>query len=132
MRAVSRRRERRRLRALPLTALIDVVFILLVFFMLASRLVAERALPLSAAAEGGGGGEGALLVEALPDGYRLGGEALDAEGLAARLSARLAIDPTTPVVLRTAPGADVQRVVSALDAMAAAGVADAALLPSAR
>ena len=66
-----------RRRRIGLTPMIDVVFLLLVFFMLASRFGVEGAVPISAAGSGGGGYEGApRLVEARPDGFRLNGVAL--------------------------------------------------------
>ena len=76
-----------RRRRIGLTPMIDVVFLLLVFFMLASRFGVEGAVPISAAGSGGGGYEGApRLVEARPDGFRLNGVALDPAALAAAMA----------------------------------------------
>ncbi len=121
--------RRRRRAAIALTPLIDVVFILLVFFMLASRFLDERSLTLSAAGGGGGGMEGAMLLEVRAEGLRLSGEALTPEALAARLEARLAERPETRVILRAGEGVDVQRTVAAIDLAARAGVARLALAP---
>ena len=112
-----------------LTPLIDVVFILLIFFMLASRFADHRALPLDAASAGAGAGpEGALLVEIRRDGLRLSGEALAPDALAARLAAHLRARPDLRVLLAPAPGVDLQAAVAALDLLASAGARDVALL----
>lgn len=124
----AREGRRRRRAAVALTPLIDVVFILLVFFMLASRFLDERSLTLSAGG-GGGGMEGAMLLEVRAEGLRLSGEALAPEALAARLSARLAERPETRVILRAGEGVDVQRTVAAIDLAARAGATRLALAP---
>src|SRR3546814_1065083 len=62
----------RRRASISLTPLIDVVFILLIFFMLASSFLDERAIEIDspAAALGGTSLEGALFVELRGDGLR--------------------------------------------------------------
>ncbi|MFO7855110.1 MAG: biopolymer transporter ExbD [Paracoccaceae bacterium] len=125
----AREGRRRRRAAIALTPLIDVVFILLVFFMLASRFLDERSLTLSAAGGGGGGMEGAMLLEVRAEGLRLSGEALTPEALAARLETRIAERPETRVILQAGEGVDVQRTVAAIDLAARAGVARLALAP---
>lgn len=102
--------------------MIDVVFLLLVFFMLAARFGLDNALPLSPALAGGGNWQGApRLVEVAPDGVRLNGVALPAEALAPEL---LALMPglDAPVVLRPAGGASLQDLVSVLDRLSVAGI----------
>ncbi|MEO0993621.1 MAG: biopolymer transporter ExbD [Pseudomonadota bacterium] len=123
-------RPRRRLR-ISLTPLIDVVFILLVFFMLASSFLDWRSVELTAAPAGGPsvGAEGALLVELTEEGVRLSGERMDLTTLAARLETHLAQTPERRILVRPAPGVDMQRMVRLLDAVAAAGARDIALLP---
>ncbi|MEM0942374.1 MAG: biopolymer transporter ExbD [Pseudomonadota bacterium] len=114
-----------------MTPLIDVVFILLVFFMLASSFLDWRSIKLASAgqAAGGGGVEGALLVELTPQGVRLSGERLSETELATRLSARLAESPEQRLLLRPAPGVEMQGMVQLMDLLAAAGARDIALLP---
>ncbi|MEM9148674.1 MAG: biopolymer transporter ExbD [Pseudomonadota bacterium] len=123
-------RPRRRLR-ISLTPLIDVVFILLVFFMLASSFLDWRSIRLSAASSGGpaAGVEGALLVELTAGGVRLSGERMDLVTLSARLEGHLERTPEQRVLVRPAPAVDMQRMVQLLDTVAAAGVQDIALLP---
>jgi biopolymer transport protein ExbD len=114
-------RPRRRRRG-SLAPMIDVVFLLLIFFILAARFGTEGTLAIAAAGEGGAAWEGPpRLVEIAPDGIRLNGRtiALEALGPAARA---LAPSPDSPVVVRPLPGADVQALTDALDALAAAGL----------
>jgi len=114
---------RRRSRRTGLTPLIDVVFLLLVFFMLAARFGVEARLPLTlsqppAAAQGWSGPP--RLVDVLPEGLRLNGVELPAEALPARL-AGLVEGPEDPVILRPREGASLQRLVEVLEALGAAG-----------
>ena len=116
-----------RRRRIGLTPMIDVVFLLLVFFMLASRFGVEGAVPISAAGSGGGGYEGApRLVEARPDGFRLNGVALGPAALTERLAALLP-GPDAVVVVRARDGADLQRLTEAMDLIRAAGARRIAL-----
>jgi len=114
-------RPARRRKLVSLTPLIDVVFILLVFFMLASSFLDWRAIDLDTPADASAAGtlEGALLVEVRATGLRVGGEAVAADALARRVGARLEAVPDTRVLVRPAPGVELQRVVSVLDDLAA-------------
>ena len=107
-------------RRISLTPMIDVVFLLLVFFMLAARFGQDQAIPLAIGA-GAGEWEGPpRLVDVLPEGQRLNGVPLDAEALVAGL-APLMRNPSDPIVLRPREGASLQRLVDVLEALAAAG-----------
>jgi len=120
------RPARRRRALIGLTPLIDVVFILLIFFMLASRLGDWRGLPVVSAPGGGGGGmAGAVLLELRADGLRLSGAPLDAAALAARL-------PPGRRVLRAGDGVTMQALTALLDRLEALGVRDVTLLEAAR
>ncbi|MDN3516666.1 biopolymer transporter ExbD [Aquisalimonas lutea] len=127
-RLAGRRARRRPL--VSLTPLIDVVFILLVFFMLASSFLDWRAIDLSAPAQASAAGtlEGALLVEVRASDLRVGGETVDADELDRRVGARLEAAPETRVLVRPAPGVDLQRVVSVLDELAAMQPQDLSLI----
>ena len=123
----SRFLEGRRHRArISLTPLIDVVFILLVFFMLASSFLDERAIKMGApaAALGGRSLEGALLVELRPDGLRLAGERLTAPQLLERLAGHAARNPGQRVMIKPAPGVPLQDAVALLDRIAASGLTE--------
>ena len=128
------RPERRRRARISITPLVDVVFILLIFFMLASSFLDWRTIELGAASSSAGAapadGEGALLLELGRDGVRLGGALLDDDALRARLEARLQELPETRVLLRPAKGIDMQRTIAVLDLLDAAGVRRLDLMPA--
>lgn len=129
MPALQVRRTRRR-GLIRLTPLIDVVFILLVFFMLASSFTDWRAIGLTAPTTGAAGGsvEGALLVEIRPDGLRFAGEFLPLDTVAERVGTRVARAPETTVLVRPAPGVDLQRTVTVLDRLVAAGTVNVSVI----
>ena len=114
---------RRRAR-IGLTPLIDVVFILLVFFMLASSFLDERAIAVDAPAAklGGSSMEGALLVELRVDGLRLSGKRVGEAQLAAELAGHAARNPNQRVLIKPAEGVSLQRAVALLDRVLAAGL----------
>lgn len=111
----------RRPRRPSLTPLIDVVFLLLVFFMLASRFGGETALGLSV---GGGRGEDwtgpPRLVEIGAGTVRLNGVAVTLETLADTLGP-LVGEADDPVVLRVDADADLQALAAVLSRLEAAG-----------
>lgn len=111
----------RRSRRPSLTPMIDVVFLLLVFFMLASRFGAEGAIPISGATGTDGSYNGPpRLVDVLPDRVLLNGSDIRELTLVTQLE-RLMQSPEDTVVLRARGGADVQRVVDVMQNLAAAG-----------
>ena len=120
----------RRRALISLTPLIDVVFILLVFFMLASSFLDWRAIDLTAPAKASGAGrmEGALLVEIRSDGLRLAGEALQERALLRRVTSRLLEKPGQKVLVRPAAGVALQDAIRLLDGLAAAGATDLSLI----
>ncbi|MEX2454021.1 MAG: biopolymer transporter ExbD [Rhodospirillaceae bacterium] len=120
----------RRRRTISLTPLIDVVFILIVFFMLASSFFDWRSLTLDAPVQSSGGSamEGAMLVELRPDGLRLSGEDVTADRLIALVAARLAKTPGQRVLVKPATGVSVQQVVGVVDRLAEAGVSNMSLV----
>jgi len=114
---------------ISLTPLIDMVFILLVFFMLASSFLNWRAMPLNAGEPAGAdnGPKGALLVQVRPDGLRLAGHALALDAIAQRVAASLAETPGRRVLVEPAPGVPLQAAVTVLDRLAAAGARNLSL-----
>ena len=125
MRLGGRRRPRP---SIGLTPLIDVVFILLVFFMLATSFLDWRTLRLDAATAGGAGGmEGALLVGVSSEGLRLGTRPATVDEVSARVTDLLAERPGLRIMLRPAPGTPLQTTVDALDLLGALGAKDVAL-----
>ena len=121
---------RRRAR-ISLTPLIDVVFILLVFFMLASSFLDWRSIDMgsTAAAGSGGGVEGALLVEVQPGSVRFAGEVLSLRELQERIGQALADQPSRRILLRPRPGVSIQRMVTVLDGLRQVGAENIALMP---
>ena len=124
-RTAGRRRE-----LISLTPLIDVVFILLVFFMLASSFLDWRSIELNApgASSGGSPLEGALLVEIRTDGIRLSGEVVTHETLVRRIEDLLTRDSNRRVLVKPWAGVVMQDTVAVLDSLTAAGVTDLSLI----
>ncbi|MDR5651056.1 ExbD/TolR family protein [Ruixingdingia sedimenti] len=113
--------EARRRRRLNLIPMIDVVFILLVFFMMSSRLTAERTLPLSFGGTGGSYSGPPRLVELTGAGVTLNGRPVPRDMLAAELSP-LMEKADDAVILRPREGADVQALFAVMDTLTAAGM----------
>ena len=115
-----------------LAPLIDVVLILLFFFMLASSFQDWRAIILNAKQRGAMAPstqmEGALLVEIRPEGLRLSAEPVSLAVLATRVGRRAAEQPELRVLVRPARGVSLQATVQILDVLAAAGVASPSLV----
>ncbi len=105
-----------------LTPMIDVVFLLLVFFMLAARFAIETSLPLAAA--GGAASEWSgppRVVTVAPDAVALNGVPVAEDALAEALAPLLAA-PGDLVVLRPVEGADAGRIVAVAERLAASGL----------
>lgn len=103
-----------------LTPMIDVVFLLLVFFMLAARFGQDQAIPLSI---GGGAGDWQgppRLVEVFPESMTLNGIPGTPETVVAALSS-IVTSSTDTVVIRPRDGATLQRLVEVIDVLSAAG-----------
>ncbi len=113
-----------------LTPLIDVVFILLIFFMLASSFLDWRAIALNAPPAAGGASsiEGALLVEVMPGRLRLAGETLSLDALAERIGRQVALVPERRVVIKPAKGVSLQQAVQVLDRLTLAGAGNLSLV----
>jgi biopolymer transport protein ExbD len=115
-----------------LTPLIDVVFILLVFFMLVSSFADWRTItvaPPLAAGDRRQGLAGAVLVEVQGAGrIRLSGEGLALAQIAARLRPMLLDAPDRRFVIKTDERVPLQDLVDVLDQLAAAGARDIAFL----
>jgi len=116
--------SRRAPRRPSLTPMIDVVFLLLVFFMLAARFGAEGALNVTLAAPGAAAQwQGPpRLVTVAPEGLRLNGVPVTMEALPGALADLMAA-PDDPVLVRAADGSPTGTLVAVLDALARAGLA---------
>ncbi len=103
-----------------LTPLIDVVFLLLVFFMLAAQFGRETAIDLARAGGGGDYSGPPRLITLLPDGVLLNGVAQSEAALPDAL-APLTASRDDAIVLRARDGADVQRLTDLAQRLTAAG-----------
>lgn len=119
-----------RRRLISLTPLIDVVFILLVFFMLASSLVKWQVVELGAPAAQGGKSAvvGAWLVRVHPGGLDLNAEPIAESDLADRVAGRLEDDPNQQILVMPSAGVDLQRLVDTLDRLRRVGATNLTLL----
>ena len=103
-----------------LTPMVDVVFLLLVFFMLAARFGQDSGLTLSL---GGGVNEWSgppRLITVSPDQVALNGVVMPLPQLPEALTA-LMQNPNDAVILRARGGADVQKVIDVMAALRSAG-----------
>lgn len=111
-----------------LTPMIDVVFLLLVFFMLASRFGTDMQLPLKLAGASTSPYSGPpRLVVIEPDAVRLNGTELAQAALTEAL-APLMSAPEDAVILRAADGVSLQRLVEVMDRLAGAGMTNLVVL----
>lgn len=101
-------------RAVTLTPLIDVIFLLLLFFMLTASFTQEGELPLPGPAGGAARPATPAFVQVAADGLRLDRRPVTLEALPAALRAAR----PDAVVVAFAPGADAQRLVDVLLALA--------------
>lgn len=116
-------------RRIGLTPMIDVVFLMLVFFMLIARFGQEGVIAIPLAGEGTADYEGApRLIDVAPDALRLNGVEVPLAELPLAL-APLVANPDDLIVLRPRDGASVQRIVDVLSALSAAGLTGGTFLP---
>lgn len=113
---------------ISLVPMIDVMLILLVFFMVTSTYLNLDMIPAVRTQEGGDA-SAATRAEAPPVMIRLGadgvpvvrGQALSGATLAGLLQARLAEEPLTQVIVLPSGGATTQALISVMDVAAQAG-----------
>ncbi|MGF1444919.1 MAG: ExbD/TolR family protein [Pikeienuella sp.] len=107
-----------RTRRPSLTPLIDVVFLLLVFFMLAARFAADRSVPLTPPGDSDGVYAGApRIITVAKAGLALNGAPITLDNLAAALTPLM---PTADalIVLQSGPDATLQDLVVVIDHLA--------------
>ena len=104
-----------------LTPMIDVVFLLLVFFMLSSRFGVDLQVPLNVAGSPSGTYSGPpRLVDISPDNIRLNGTETPLSDLPGALE-DLTESRDDTIVLRARDGAELQRVVSVMEDLGRSG-----------
>ncbi len=117
--ALSRTRKRRKA---SITSLIDVIFLLLLFFMLASTFTGRAEIELASAPPGPAGGESdapVLRLDVGREALRLDGAPVTLETLAATVSRTG--EPGAVLAVEPAPDADTERLVTVLLALESVG-----------
>lgn len=115
-------------RSIGLTPMIDVVFLLLVFFMLAARFGTDYQVPLSQGAAGSGSYSGPpRLVMLKRDGLSLNGIDVGVEQIAASLEA-LMEQESDIILLTTETGVSTQELITVLDHMRESGFSNVVLV----
>jgi biopolymer transport protein ExbD len=117
----------RRSRRASLTPMIDVVFLLLVFFMLASQFGKDAALPLIVGRQGAAYEGPPRLVQISADTIRLNGVTVALDELVDML-APMITSPDDIIVLQSDETATLQRLVIVTDKLAAAGYGQIAMV----
>ena len=105
---------------LSLAPMIDVVFLLLVFFMLASQFGRDRVVPLATGSAGAAYQGPPRLVLVTAEGLRLNGVPVEAEALAEQL-AQLTRDKSDAIVLQPDASASLQQLMDAAGLLTGAG-----------
>ncbi len=111
-------------RLIPLTPLIDVIFILLVFFMLASSYLDWRAIDLRVTANDGPAtvSQRALVIRLKADGStHMGRDTLSPRSLRDRIETALAENSDLRVTILSEPDVPLQRAVDTLDIVTGLG-----------
>lgn len=117
-------------RGLRLAPLVDVVFLLLVFFMLVARLETPQTISIEPPSMAGGGVlEGSVLVRLGPQGrLDLNGLVMDVDRLATEVGPYLRREPQPPILVQPADGVRLQALVQVLDALKRGGAEDLTLI----
>lgn len=117
----------RRCRRASLTPMIDVVFLLLVFFMLASQFGKDVSLPLIVGGEGAAYEGPPRLVQISAGTLRLNGVVVTLNGLVDALP-EMTTSPQDIIVIQSDNTASLQRLVIVADHLAAAGYSQIAMV----
>lgn len=117
-------------RGLRLAPLVDVVFLLLVFFMLVARLNMPQSIAVEPPSEGGfDAPRNSVLIRLGPDsGLDLNGRAIDISDLPSEIAPFLDRDPETRILVQSAYETPLQGLVQVLDSLRTAGADDLTLL----
>ncbi len=114
-------RKRRAIQEINLTALIDIVFHLMVFVMLTTTFVVSESMELSLPSAHSKSTPSTtpaqiLRIQIAQDGGLLvDNQPVNNDGLSSTLASRLASDPDARIAIFTTPGVSVQQLVSVMD-----------------
>lgn len=117
----------RRRRAMSLTPMIDVVFLLLVFFMLAARFDQTAVVPIALGSGNSDYSGPPRLVDVTPEAVFLNGVPIPDTKLASSVLA-LMDGPTDLVIFRVRDNADVQRLVDVMGVLRREGLTSLTLV----
>jgi len=119
-----------RKRQLSMTPLIDVVFILLLFFMLASSFIEWREIDLSMAGESAvtSSDKSPLVVQLSQDNFLFRGESVSLDQLLEYVASELANQADLQIVVQPQANIPLQKMVMLLDQLRALGVKQVSLL----
>nr|VFJ57630.1 MAG: outer membrane transport energization protein ExbD [Candidatus Kentron sp. FW] len=118
--------RKKRRAVITLTPLIDVVFILLVFFMLASSFLDWRSIPMQTSLPSTNhpklSDDQPLLVSVSETRTRFNGQVMDVEAMLPLLHQRFAADPEAMVHVKPLGDTSLQAVIAVLDRLQADGI----------
>jgi len=117
-------RSKRRVLDLNLTALIDIVFHLMVFVMLTTTFVVSESMELSlpsGKSQSAGSTQIMRIILAPDGGMTVNNQPVNADGLNSALVAQLGDKPETKIAIFTTPAVTVQQLVSVMDMVYLAG-----------
>jgi len=119
-----------RKRLLSMTPLIDVVFILLLFFMLASSFIEWREIELNVASNTGvsHSDQSPVVIQITQDNFLLRGESVSLDVLTEEVRSELANNTDLQLVVRPQASVPLQRIVTLLDRLRAVGGRNVSLL----
>lgn len=114
-------RRGRQVKEINLTALVDIVFHLMVFVMLTTTFVVSESMELSLPSAHAGKSAGTakiMRIEVQADGsVQVDGGHMNLEQLNTALADRVAADPEAKIAILTTPGVSVQQLVAVMDAV---------------
>lgn len=117
-------RTRKRAPEINLTALIDIVFHLMVFVMLTTTFVVSESMELSlpsGKSKTASSAQIMRIVMVADGGLLVDDQATSSEGLNGALVNRLGVSPDTKIAIFTTPGVSVQQLVGVMDMVYLAG-----------
>ena len=107
---------------IDLTPLLDVVFIMLIFFLVTANFIAELGLPLRKGEARGAPEPGGIVLSVMANGFTIDGESIDVRSIPGRLLERIASKPDASVSLAVSPQSNAEQLVKAMDAARSVGI----------
>lgn len=109
---------------IDLTPMLDVVFILLIFFLVTANFTVETTLPLRKGDAESAPGNASITLSVLETGFAMDGQSLDIRSIPGRLMERLASTPDAQVSVLVSPSSTAEQLVQVMDAARRVGVMD--------